>query len=197
MTYAANQGRTIDRPMPGIFFWGMTAMFKIRDWFRPREVLLDEIPLKAGDTVLDYGCGPGSYIPALAKRVSETGTVIAVDIHPLAVQRVEALAKRRGLPNVEAQLTDGVHLDSLADGSVDVVLLCDVFHMLGDQEGVLTELHRVLCPNSVLIVNDPHMDRDDLVAGVTRTGHFRLAKRGSHVTVFAPTASTDDHGMIS
>jgi ubiquinone/menaquinone biosynthesis C-methylase UbiE len=182
--------------MPGIFFWGMTALFKIRDWFKPREVLLDEVPLKTGDTVLDYGCGPGSYIPALSARVGETGTVIAMDIHPLAVQRVEALAKRRGLSNVGAQLTDGVHLDSLADGSVDVVLLCDVFHMLGDQVGVLVELQRVLRPNSVLIVNDPHMDRDDLVAGVTRTGDFRLAKRGAHVTVFAPTASTDDRGAL-
>jgi ubiquinone/menaquinone biosynthesis C-methylase UbiE len=183
--------------MPGLFFWGMTALFKIRDWFRPRDVLLDEVPLKAGDTVLDYGCGPGSYIPALASRVGESGTVIAVDIHPLAVQRVEALAKRQGLHNVEAQLTDGVHLDGLVDGSVDVVLLCDVFHMLGDQEGVLTELHRVLSPNSVLIVNDPHMDRDDLVAGVTQTEHFKLAKRGAHVTVFAPTVSMDDQRVMS
>jgi trans-aconitate methyltransferase len=88
MTQVVNERYVVDRPMPGIFFQGMAAMFRIRDWLRPRGMLLDEIPLKAGDTVLDYGCGPGSYIPELAARVGENGAVIAVDIHPLAIQRV-------------------------------------------------------------------------------------------------------------
>jgi len=196
MNQAVNGGRVVDRPMPGFFFWGMTAMFGIRDWLRPRGVLLNEIPLKAGDTVLDYGCGPGSYIPELAARVGQKGAVIAVDIHRLAIQRVEALAKRQGLRNVKTCLTDGVHLPDLADASADVALLFDVFHMLGDQEGVLREMHRVLRPGGVLAVNDPHMDQNDLAARVTCSGNFRLARR-AHSFTFTPVSGPDASGSAS
>lgn len=194
MTQATNESYVVDRPMPGIFFQGMAAMFKVRDWFRPRGVLLNEIPLKAGDTVLDYGCGPGSYIPELAARVGKNGAVIAVDIHPLAMQRVEALAKHQGLHNVKPYLSDGIHLPNLDDGSADVALLFDVFHMLGDQAGVLTEMHRILRPGGTLAVNDPHMDQDDLVARVTRGGNFELAKRGMHSYTFTPVVGQTGRG---
>ncbi|MBN1920242.1 MAG: class I SAM-dependent methyltransferase [Anaerolineae bacterium] len=176
----------MNRPMPGIFFQGMAAMFKVRDWFRPRGVLLDEIPLRAGDTVLDFGCGPGSYIPELAARVGKNGVVIAVDIHPLAMQRVETLARRNGLNNVKPYLSDGVHLPDLDDASVDVALLFDVFHMLGNQAGILVEIHRILRPGGILAVNDPHMNPDDLVRRVMRGGNFKLVKRGVHSCTFVP-----------
>ncbi|MBN1874628.1 MAG: class I SAM-dependent methyltransferase [Anaerolineae bacterium] len=194
MTQAINKKSVVDRPMSGIFFQGMAAMFKIRDWLRPRGVLLDEIPLKVGDTVLDWGCGPGSYIPELATRVGQNGAVIAVDIHPLAMQRVGTLAKRRGLCNIKLSLTDGVHLPDLVDSSIDVALLFDVFHMLGDQEGVLREIYRILRPGGVLAVNDPHMDQDDLAARVTRSGQFKLVKRGAHSFTFTPISGPYTEG---
>ena len=194
MTQTASERYVVDRPMPGIFFQGMTAIFKVRDWLRPRGVLLDEIPLKAGNTVLDYGCGPGSYIPELAARVGTKGVVIAVDIHPLAIQGVEALARRQGLHNVKPYLSDGVHLPDLEDASVDTALLFDVFHMLGDQAGVLREMHRILRPDGILAVNDPHMDQDGLAAQVTRDGNFRLAKRGTHSFTFTPVTSQSTGG---
>ncbi len=186
MTSATNEGPVSDRPMPAFFFWGMSAIFKIRDWVRPRAALLNEIPLKRGDTVLDYGCGPGSYIPGLAARAGQNGAVIAVDIHPLAIRQVGALAQNRGLRNVKTCLSDGVHLPNITDASVDVVLLFDIFHMLGDQQAVLAELRRVLRPDGTLAVNDPHMNQDDLVAKVTRAGAFRLARRGMHSFMFTP-----------
>jgi ubiquinone/menaquinone biosynthesis C-methylase UbiE len=196
MTQAANERYVADRPMPGIFFRGMTAIFRVRDWLRPRGVLLDEIPLKAGDTVMDYGCGPGSYIPELAARVGKGGVVIAVDIHPLAIQGVEALARRQGLHNVQAYLSDGVHLPDLEDASTDVVVLFDVFHMIGDQAGVLREMHRILRPGGILAVNDHHMDQDDLAARVTRGGNFRLAKRGMHSFTFTPVVGQTAGGTV-
>jgi ubiquinone/menaquinone biosynthesis C-methylase UbiE len=194
MTQAVNESYVVDRPMPGIFFQGMAAMFRVRDWLRPRGMLLDEIPLEAGDTVLDYGCGPGSYIPELAARVGKNGVVIAIDIHPLAIQRVETLAKRQGLHNVKPYLSNGVHLPDLDDASTDVALLFDVFHMLGDQEGVLREMHRILRPGGILAVNDHHMDPDDLLARVTRGGNFKLAKRGMHSFTFTPVTGQNAGG---
>ena len=186
MIFLSNHRYTVDQPMPDIFFRGMSAIFKLRDIFKPRSMLLNEVPLKTGDTVLDYGCGPGSYISELAVRVGIRGTVIAVDIHPLAIRRVEVLAKKQRLSNVKAVLDDGVHLHNLIECSVDAVLLFDIFHMLGDKKSVLMEIYRVMRPGGTLSVNDPHMTPDNLIVGVTNSGHFRLVERKVHITTFTP-----------
>jgi hypothetical protein len=41
----------------------MALEFGIRDLLRPRIVILKEVGIKPGDSVLDYRCGPGGYIP--------------------------------------------------------------------------------------------------------------------------------------
>lgn len=38
----------------------MSMMFKCRDLFAPRKKILEEVGLKEGDRILDFGCGPGS-----------------------------------------------------------------------------------------------------------------------------------------
>jgi ubiquinone/menaquinone biosynthesis C-methylase UbiE len=57
---------------------------------------------------------------------------------------VQKKATKRGLANIEpicAADPSGVE-----SASIDVVLLYDTFHMVGDQDGVLKELHRALTP---------------------------------------------------
>ncbi len=39
----------------------MDLAFKIRDFISPRINVLEKIGIEPGNTVLDYGCGPGSY----------------------------------------------------------------------------------------------------------------------------------------
>jgi len=46
-------------------FRTMGIFFKIRDFFNPPVKTLKEIGIKPGFHILDYGCGPGGYIPAL------------------------------------------------------------------------------------------------------------------------------------
>ena len=96
----------MDKAMPNWAFRGMTFIFRIRDAIEPRSRVLQEVQLEPGDHVLDYGCGPGAYIPGIAARVTDRGRVYAVDLHPLAVQRVRELARRRGLDNVQAIQSD-------------------------------------------------------------------------------------------
>ena len=113
----------------------MACMFRIRDLLQSRARVLQEVELEPGFRVLDYGCGPGAYVPHVAKRVGETGRVYALDLHPLAVERVRALARSRQLDNVETIRSDCA--TGLPDGSVDVVLLYDIFHMLREPNAVL------------------------------------------------------------
>jgi len=174
----------VDRPMPNLMFAGMSFLFKIRDLFSPPEKMLREVDICSGFQVLDYGCGPGAYIPDLAQQVGPTGRVYALDIHPLALERVRALAKRHQLANVGTIRTDCQ--TGLPEDSLDVVLLYDIFHMLSEPDAVLAELHRVLKPGGTLSFSDPHMSEADILAGVTRSGQFKLAYKTLKTYGFVP-----------
>jgi ubiquinone/menaquinone biosynthesis C-methylase UbiE len=163
-------------------FRALTALFRIRDAIRPRRAILDEVGLGPGETVLDYGCGPGGYTIPAAEAVGPKGTVHAADIHPLAVERVRRLAARRGLHNVLTISTDCS--TGLPDESVDVVLLYDILHDLSEPGHVLAELHRVLRPGGTLSVSDHHLRAEGVIPIVGRRGRFRLARRGRYTLTF-------------
>ena len=176
----------MDTPMSATSFRMMSLMFSVRDAVRPRRRILEEVPLRPGDDVLDYGCGPGGYTLVAADMVRPHGSVVAADIHPLAVARVERLAEERGLVNVTTVRTDCA--TGLPDASLDVVLLYDILHDLSEPGEVLAELHRVLRSGGVLSVNDHHLADTEVYRRVTRGGAFELARRGERTLTFTKTA---------
>ncbi|PIU57091.1 MAG: SAM-dependent methyltransferase [Chloroflexi bacterium CG07_land_8_20_14_0_80_45_17] len=161
----------------------MSFGYKFRDLFLPRMNILKEVGIKPGFHVLDYGCGPGSYIIPLAELVSKSGKIYALDIHPLAIQTVQNIASKRQLTNVETICSDCK--TGLPDNSVDVILLYDTFHDLSDPNGVLEELHRVLKPNQILSFSDHHMKENEIVSKVTNEGLFRLSRKGKRTYSFS------------
>jgi len=160
----------------------MSLGYKFRDLRLPRKNILRELGIKPGFHVLDYGCGPGSYIIPLAEFVGESGKVYALDIHPLAIQKVQNIASKKQLANVETILSDCQ--TGLPDNSLDVVVLYDVFHHLSDPDAVLKELHRVLKPDGILSFSDHHMKENEIVSQVTNSGLFRLLKKGRRTYSF-------------
>lgn len=173
----------MDKPMPNWAFAGMSFIFKLRDFLFPREDVLKEAGIKPGFQVLDYGCGPGGYVLGAAELVGESGMVYALDIHPLAVQKVQELARKNGLTNIKTIQSDCQ--TGLADGSIDLVLLYDIFHMLSHPQAILAELHRVLKPDGILSFDEPHMDDDDAISRVIASRLFELTKRGEKTLTFA------------
>ena len=143
---------------------------------------MKEVDIKPGFAVLDYGCGPGSYIAAAAELVGREGKIYALDIHPLAIQMVRNIAAKRGLTNVETILSDCK--TGLPDSSLDVVLLYDILHDLSEPNEVLAELYRVLKPNGILSFSDHHMKESELMHWLTDGGLFRLSARGTRVYNF-------------
>jgi ubiquinone/menaquinone biosynthesis C-methylase UbiE len=43
-----------------------------------------EVGIREGFSVLDFGCGPASYVKAVAELVGKSGKIYALDINPLA-----------------------------------------------------------------------------------------------------------------
>ena len=165
----------MDKPMSNLHFILMSFGFKFRDFFLPCMDILKEVGIKPGFHVLDYGCGPGSYVIPLAELLGKSGKIYALDIHPLAIQRVQNIASKKQLTDVKTICSDCK--TGLPDNSIDVVLLYDTLHVLSDPDRVLEELHRVLKPDGILSFSD-HMKENEVVSKVTSRGLFRLWRKG-------------------
>ncbi|HUV52883.1 MAG TPA: class I SAM-dependent methyltransferase [Dehalococcoidia bacterium] len=166
----------MDKSKSNLGFRLMALTFNVRDFFAPRINILKEVGIKQGFHVLDYGCGPGSYILPLAEIVGRSGKIYALDMHPAAIKMVKNLALKKKVTNIET-----IHSDcktGLLDSSLDVVLLYDTLHDLSEPDKVLQELHRVLKPTGVLSISDHHMKEVEIVSRLTKTGLYKISTRG-------------------
>jgi len=161
--------------MPGLIFNGMALTFRIRDLLKPPRRVLEPVGLQPGMTVVDYGCGPGSYTLAAAEIVGPAGKVYGVDLHPLAVATVRKKAARRGLTQVEAVQVDGYN-SGIPAVSVDCVLLMDMIHMVPDRAALLAEVQRFLKPDGFAYIQVHHTSPDAIRADVERTGLFTVTR---------------------
>jgi len=171
-----------EHPEPDSHFRLMSWIYQVRDLFRPRKNILKEVGLNEGFQVLDYGCGPGSYLIPVANLIGPSGKIYALDIHPLALEMVKKRAAQGRLANVITIQSDG--LTGLPGQSLDVGLLYDVFHDLEQPGRVLRELHRVLKPGGILSFSDHHLQEAEIISAVTKDGLFRLASKGKKTYAF-------------
>jgi len=168
--------------MSNVWFKLMALEFRIRDYRHPRQEIVREVGLEAGFQVLDYGCGPGGYVPAVSEAIGSSGKLYALDALPIAIDMVKKIVAKKTLNNVETILSDCA--TGLPDRELDAVLLYDTFHDLEDQNAVLTELHRVLKPNGLLSFSDHHMEENDIISKVTDTGLFKFQKKTKYTYSF-------------
>lgn len=110
-------------------------------------------PLRAGETVVDIGCGAGMDLMLAARHVGPNGRAIGVDMTPAMAEKARAGARAAGLANVEVRVGDALDLP-LDDASVDVVLSNGVINLTPDKEKAYAEIRRVLKPGGRLQLAD-------------------------------------------
>ena len=127
-------------------------------FFRP-EAILGVFGLDRGvETLVDFGCGYGTFTLAAAKLVS--GTVHALDIEPEMIEIVRAKCRQEGLANVRTEVRDFVGSGSgLAESSADAALLFNILHH-EDPVGLMGEAWRILRPGGRLAVIHWNFDPD-------------------------------------
>src|SRR5260221_1237951 len=109
-------------------------------------LLLSELQLGLGHTVLDFGAGSGWLSSCLNRLGCQT---IAVDVSPTALELGRELFRLdpRHRPELEPRFLpyDG-HRLPLPDASVDRITCFEAFHHVPNQDEVLGEFERVLRP---------------------------------------------------
>ncbi|MBI4675794.1 MAG: class I SAM-dependent methyltransferase [Chloroflexi bacterium] len=121
---------------------------KLRAW------TIDAANIRAGETILDVGCGTGE-LTLLAKRAAGTnGRIYGIDASPEMIEFAREKAAREKL-DVEFRLEPIEHL-TFADNSMDVVLSSLMMHHLpGDlKRAGLQEIYRVLKPGGRVVIVD-------------------------------------------
>ena len=93
------------------------------------SVLLVNMNLKPGEVVADIGAGSGYHTFQIAPLVGKDGRVYAVDIQPEMLAFIETKARELRMDNIKLQLGNE-QKTSLGAGSVDKILLVDVYHEL-------------------------------------------------------------------
>ncbi len=166
------------------FYYFMSVAFKIRDTLIPREKILAEVNIKPGYSILDFGCGPGSYTFPATYIVGESGMVYAADINPSAIQQISRKAAIENMHNIKTIQTECV--TGLEDKTIDVAFMYDMFHMLKHPNQVLKEIHRILKIEGKLSFSDHHMKESDIKKGVEGSGLFELKEKQKMTYCFCP-----------
>ena len=117
--------------------------------FRDPYELLEATGLRPGQKVLEVGCGPGFFTIPAARIVGDEGSVHALDITPLAVNRVEQKIEAAPVTNVKTVLADAART-GLPDESFDLIFVFGFGHTAGNREKIRSELHRLLKPQGIL-----------------------------------------------
>lgn len=107
--------------------------------------------LKAGDAVLEVGCGTGTTALRLAPCVAR---LVATDVsgEMIAIAREKAAAQGCANAVFEAARADA---PDRPDGSFDAVLAFNVLHLVAARAAVLRNIHRLLKPGGLFISKTP------------------------------------------
>ena len=137
--------------------------------FRNPYKLLKAAGLKRGQKVLEVGCGPGFFTMPAAKMVGEKGVIYAIDVHPLAIKRVQKKIKRERIKNVTPILGNASDT-GLPDRSIDLAFLFGLRYIAGGLESVVSEVHRILKPGGILSFEKTRGPEKELIDEVERGG---------------------------
>ena len=115
------------------------------------DLALDAIGIAKGATVADIGAGVGYMSWRMAERVGPTGKVYATDIQPGMLELLRKNMEQRKLTNFETVL--GAADDpKLPAGTIDLVLLVDVYHELSEPQKMLRHIRESLKPDGRLVL---------------------------------------------
>ena len=121
---------------------------------RLRRRFLRFVPIRAGQRVLEVGCGTGVVMRDVAALVGPRGEVVGVDPSRSMVEAARALARSHALRRrMRWRLAPGAALP-FAAGRFDATLAITVLLHVADPDAVVREMVRVTRPGGRVAVQD-------------------------------------------
>jgi predicted methyltransferase len=144
--------------------------------------VMDILGISAGKSVADIGAGSGWFTVRAARRVTETGTVYAVDINSEATQYIMNRADKEHLANVKTVLSK-VDDPLLPANVVDAVLMLKTYHEVEKPVVLLRNLRASLRPGAKIGIIDRNgngenhgVGKDVVIREASEAGYELLAQ---------------------
>lgn len=131
------------------------------------EWMFEHYQFRAGDKVLEIGCGDGTIWQCNRSRIPKNIEIILSDISKKMID--ESYFNLHDIPQIKSfDMADCFHLP-YDDESFEVVIINHVLMYFEDLEGALKEIYRVLKKNGTLycstIAKDMMKERDEMIKG--------------------------------
>ncbi len=144
------------------------------------QSVLDRVGIQPGEKVLELGPGPGLFTIDASKRLGASGKLIAIDIQPEMINKIEKLINENQVTNVETKVASAHELP-IEDNSIDRTFLVTVLPEIPDREKALKELFRVLKPGGIFSDTEEFLDPDyplakNVISQAEKVG-FKLGER--------------------
>ncbi len=107
------------------------------------DLLIDALNLQPGDVAADIGAGTGYFTLPMARKVGDSGRVLAVDIQPEMLAIIRQRMEAEELNNIEPILATATD-PQLPTGRVDLVLLVDAYHEFSHPREVMMRVAQSL-----------------------------------------------------
>jgi SAM-dependent methyltransferase len=144
--------------------------------------VMDILAITPGKTVADIGAGSGWFSLRAARRVTESGTVYAVDINPEATRYIELRVQKEGLHNVKTILSKSDDPE-LPPSQIDSVLLLKTYHEIDKPVALLRNLRASLRPGAKVGIIDRNgngenhgVGREIVIKEAQEAGYVLLAQ---------------------
>ena len=118
---------------------------EITDAFR--RLCIEQTRIRAGQTVLDIGCGTGLNQPILAKAVGPSGRIVGIDASAEMLKQAQARAESGGYADrLELIHGDLRQLTTLVQAPADAVIATLIFSVVPDWRDVFAQSFARLKP---------------------------------------------------
>lgn len=119
--------------------------------------VMNLLGIESGKSVADIGAGSGWFTVRAARRVTNSGTVYAVDINREAILYIDQRAQKEQLHNIKSILSKPDD-PQIPARSVDAVLLLKTYHEIANPVVLLKNLGSSLKPGAKIGIIDRNGD---------------------------------------
>ena len=150
----------------------LIAAYRTPDMSGQRDATLQRLNLKAGERVLDVGCGPGFLCETMAAAVGPTGRVVGIDI---SQDLIDFASRHKISDRIDYRVGNATALPA-EPAQFDAAVSTQVIEYVANVDAALREIARILRPGGRAFIVDT--DFDSWVWHATDTERMQQVMKG-------------------
>ena len=116
------------------------------------RAVLDAVDVRAGESILDIGCGNARDILPMLENGA---TIVGVDLSEGMLEQARRDLAAAGHDDVRLELGDATQL-AFSSGAFDKIVCSETIEHIPDAEKAVSEMYRVLKPGGALVISTPN-----------------------------------------